>query len=107
MKRILLLLVLSLTMSQLTVNAQSKEFAKEGKTAIKEHKLVVKERKELAKLTEKQFKGQMLKEGKKQAKELKREGWKAAPGTLPIENQFSEYFIQRNELDGRFPKYIM
>ena len=107
MKRILLLLVLSLTMGQLTVNAQTKEFAKEGKTAIKEHKLVVKERKELAKLTEKQFKGQMLKEGKKQAKELKREGWKAAPGTLPIENQFSEYFIQRNELDGRFPKYIM
>lgn len=107
MKRILLLFVLSLTLGQLTVNAQTKEFAKEGKTAIKEHKLVVKERKELAKLTEKQFKGQMLKEGKKQAKQLKREGWKSAPGTLPVENQLSEYYIKLNELDGRFPKYVI
>lgn len=107
MKRLLLLLVLSLTMGQLTVNAQTKEFAKEGKTTLKEHKLVVKERKELAKLTAKQFKGQMLKEAKKQAKALKREGWKPAPGTMPIENQLSEYYIQLHELDGRFPKYIM
>ena len=44
---------------------------------------------------------------KKEAKRLQKEGWQAAPGGLPVENQLTEFYIKMYEHDGSFPRYII
>lgn len=68
---------------------------------------LIKERKKAAKLAEKTINAKVLKDARKQAKELKKEGWKAAPGSLPLEKQLSNLLLMQYEMSGNFPKYII
>lgn len=49
----------------------------------------------------------MLKDANKQAKQLKKEGWRPAPGTLPLEKQLNEVYTRMYMYEGRFPKYFI
>ena len=48
-----------------------------------------------------------LKTAKNQAKALKKQGWVAAPGMQPLEQQLTEVYLREYEYDGNFPKYIL
>lgn len=73
----------------------------------KAQKEIIKERKEAAKLSKKAIETKAVKEAKKQAKALKKDGWKAAPGSVSLEKQISNLLLRQYELDGNFPKYII
>lgn len=45
------------------------------------------------------------KDARKEAKRLAKEGWKAAPGALPLEKQLDRSYIMMNEFDGNESKY--
>ena len=48
------------------------------------------------------------KDARKEAKRLKKEGWEAAPGALPVERQLDKsYMMQQEYDDDMFPKYLM
>lgn len=67
-----------------------------------------KERKELRNMSRKALNEKASKDARKEAKQLKKEGWKAAPGALPIEKQLDRsYMMQMEYDDDMFPKYIM
>lgn len=68
----------------------------------------LKERKELAKATKKELNEKASKAARKEAKQLSKEGWKAAPGALPLEKQLDRSYMMQYEFDmDGFPKYIM
>ena len=48
------------------------------------------------------------KASKKQAKQMKKEGWKVAPGHLPLEQQISRSTLYQNQFEDDFitPKYV-
>jgi hypothetical protein len=95
MKAIHFLLALGLTMSVTNCFAQiSKEQAKERKALVKSSK---------SELNEK-----ATKTARKEAKKLIKEGWKSAPGALPLEKQLDKSYIMQMEYDeDMFPKFIM
>lgn len=67
-----------------------------------------KERKEIAKSTKSQLNEKATKAARKEAKNLKKEGWKNAPGALPIDKQLDKSYLMQYEYDGdMYPKYIM
>lgn len=67
-----------------------------------------KERLELVKASKKELNEKASKEARKEAKKLSKEGWKAAPGALPIEKQLDRSYLMQMEYDqDGFPKYIM
>lgn len=67
-----------------------------------------KERQELAKASKKELNEKASKAARKEAKNLSKEGWKAAPGALPIEKQLDKsYMMQMEYDDDMYPKYIM
>lgn len=67
-----------------------------------------KERQELAKATSQELNKKASKTARKEAKHLAKEGWKTAPGALPLENQLDKsYMLQYQFEDDGFPKYIM
>ena len=95
MKKIFLFIVICLLAGSLSSYAQ---LSKEQK----------KERKELLKSTKSQLNEKATKIARKEAKNLKKEGWKTAPGALPIEKQLDKSFLMQYEYDGdMYPKYIM
>lgn len=63
-------------------------------------------RKEIVKQTKKQIESKCLKDAKKQAKTLKKAGWKPAIGTAPIEKQLTDYLMRHYEQAGGYPAYI-
>lgn len=67
-----------------------------------------KERQELAKQTKKQLNEKASKAARSEAKRLKKEGWKVAPGALPLEKQLDRSYLMQYEItsDG-VPQYIM
>lgn len=68
----------------------------------------IKERKELAKASKKELNEKASKAARKEAKSLTKEGWKVAPGALPIEKQLDKCYLMQFEYDNEgFPKYIM
>ena len=68
----------------------------------------LKERKELAKQTKKQLNEKASKAARKEAKKLTKEGWKTAPGALPLEKQLDRsYLMQMEYTQDGFPQYIM
>ena len=68
----------------------------------------LKERQELAKQTRKQLNEKASKEARKEAKKLTKEGWKTAPGALPLEKQLDRsYMMQMEFTSNGFPLYIM
>lgn len=67
-----------------------------------------KERQELAKQTKKQLESKATKAARKEAKQLQKEGWKTAPGALPLEKQLDKsYLMQYEYTEDGYPEYIM
>lgn len=94
MKQFFLVVAAALICS-VTINAQSYEDIRQERQIIRKMSK--------AELTEKS-----TKEARKEAKKLTKEGWKAAPGALPIEKQLDRSYMMQMEYDeDMFPKYIM
>lgn len=67
-----------------------------------------KARKELAKTSKKELDAKAGKAARKEAKALKKEGWKVAPGSLPLEKQLDKSYLMQYQYDNDgFPAYIM
>lgn len=73
-----------------------------------EQKQIRKERQEVSKMTQKDLDAKVSKVTKKEAKALKKEGWKVKPGALPLEKQLERAYKMQYEYDASlYPKYIM
>lgn len=95
MKRTLICLALMLCFQSLVCYAQNSSE-------------IVKERKELRKMSKGELNEKATKAARKEAKKLAKEGWKSAPGALPIEKQLDKsYLIQMEYDDDMYPKYLM
>ena len=69
-------------------------------------KEVQKQRKEIYKMSKEELNQKATKDARK-AKEYKKEGWKAAPGALPLEKQLDRLYLMRMEVDAdMYPKYL-
>ena len=67
----------------------------------------IKERKELAKQSKKELEEKATKAARKEAKKLSKEGWKVAPGALPLEKQLDRSYLMQYQFDADgFPEYI-
>lgn len=98
MKAVKLLLVIAFASFAIGGYAQSEKSAKE----------LAKERKEMRKLSRNELNEKASKAARKEAKRLEKEGWRAAPGELPIEKQLDRSYLMQQEFDDNmFPKYIM
>lgn len=73
----------------------------------KEIKQIIKDRKDAVNLSKKEICKRAIKEAKRQAKALKKDGWKAAPGSISLEKQLSNLLLRQYEMNGRFPAYII
>lgn len=68
----------------------------------------LKERQELAKASKKELNGKAGKAARKEAKRLSKEGWKTAPGALPLEKQLDKSYLMQYQYDSDgFPEFIM
>ena len=68
----------------------------------------LKERQARAKATKKELNEKASKAAVKEAKKLTKEGWKAAPGALPIDKQLDRSYAMQYQYDtDGFPLYIM
>ncbi len=73
-----------------------------------DYKAQMKERQELTKATRKELDEKASKDARKEAKKLAKDGWKAAPGALPLEKQLDRSYLMQFQFDDEgFPKYIM
>lgn len=67
-----------------------------------------KERQELAKASKKELNEKASKAARKEAKRLAKEGWKTAPGALPLDKQLDRSYTMQFQYDeDGFPKFIM
>lgn len=67
-----------------------------------------KERKEILKYSKSQLNDKASKAARKEAKQLKKQGWQVSPGALPLERQLDKAYQMQYELgDDMYPKYIM
>lgn len=67
-----------------------------------------KERQELAKASKKELNEKASKAARNEAKKLTKEGWKAAPGALPLDKQLDRSYTMQFQYDAEgFPMYIM
>ena len=67
-----------------------------------------KERKEIYKASKAELNTKATKAARKEAKKLTKEGWKSAPGALPIDKQLDKAYLMQMEYDETmYPKYIM
>lgn len=67
----------------------------------------IKERKELSKQSKKELEQKATKAARKEAKQLTKEGWKVAPGALPLEKQLDRSYLMQYQFDSDgFPEYI-
>ena len=68
----------------------------------------LKARQEIQKASKAELTKKATKAAVKEAKQLKKEGWKVNPGALPIEKQLDKSYMMQNDFDENlFPKYIM
>lgn len=68
----------------------------------------LKERKELAKASKKELDSKAGKAARKEAKQLGKEGWKTAPGALPLDKQLDKSYLMQYQYDSDgFPAFIM
>lgn len=71
-------------------------------------KEIRKERAEIRKMSKAEFNEKATKAARKEAKKLQKDGWKAAPGALPIDKQLDKSYLMQQEYDENlFPKYLM
>lgn len=69
---------------------------------------VQKVRRELYKASKSELNERASKAARKEAKRLTKEGWKTAPGALPMEKQLDRSYTMQMEYDNDlFPKYLM
>lgn len=69
---------------------------------------VRKERLEIKKTSTKELEEKSTKLARKDAKNLAKEGWTTAPGSLPLEKQLDRVYKMQYEFDDdNFPKYLM
>jgi len=95
MKQITLIVLILLTLATSTSDAQLT-------------KQDIKERKEMAKATKKELSEKASKTARKEAKRLSKEGWKTAPGALPLEKQLDKSYMMQYQYDADgFPQFIM
>lgn len=95
MKRTLICLALMLCFQSLVCYAQNSSE-------------IVKERKELRKMSKGELNEKATKAARKEAKKLAKEGWKSAPGALPIEKQLDKSYLMQMEYDDdMYPKYLI
>ena len=81
-----------------SVSAQNKD----------ELKKIRKERKELSKMTRDELDSKASSAARDEAKKLEKEGWKAAPGALPIEKQLDRTYNMQYEFDDNLmPKWLL
>jgi len=67
-----------------------------------------KERQELAKTSRKELNEKASKAARKEAKRLAKEGWKTAPGALPLDKQLDKSYMMQYQFDSDgFPQFIM
>ena len=91
-------IIICLAMLAAAPAASSRNQTKEQQKAQKEH---VKELK-------KQIGAKPIKEARKEAKKLTKEGWLVSPGALPIDKQLEKsYMLQFETDDNGYPLYIM
>lgn len=93
--------ILTITLVALMVIITSATYAQSSSDRLKA-------RKALAKATKKELNEKASKSAVKEAKRFTKEGWKTAPGALPIEKQLDRsYAMQYQTDDDGFPLYIM
>ena len=69
---------------------------------------LIKERKELLKASKSELNEKATKAASKEAKRLKKEGWQAAPGALPLEKQLDRSYTMQMQYDNdMYPKFLM
>lgn len=69
---------------------------------------ILKERQELLKSSKKEINAKASKAARKEAKRLTKEGWKTAPGALPLDKQIDKSYLMQYQYDeDGFPLYIM
>jgi len=74
----------------------------------KSSKEIAKERKEIRKASKNELNDKASKAARNEAKKLGKEGWKAAPGALPLEKQLDRSDLMQMEYDeNMYPKYLM
>ena len=67
-----------------------------------------KERQELVKASKKELNDKASKAARKEAKKLSKEGWKTAPGALPLDKQLDKSYMMQYQYDSDgFPRFIM
>jgi len=89
------LLFMALCVAPLVANAKSS-------------KEIAKERKEIRKASKNELNDKASKAARNEAKKLGKEGWKAAPGALPLEKQLDRSDLMQMEYDeNMYPKYLM
>lgn len=99
MKKILLIAVALLASSIVCTYADD---------AAKEKKEREKARKEVLKASKKELNEKASKDARKEAKRLTKEGWKSAPGALPLEKQLDKSYMMQYQYDNEgFPMYLM
>lgn len=60
------------------------------------------------KAAKKELDSKSSKTARKEAKKLEKEGWKAAPGALPLEKQLDRSYLKQQEEDELgYPKFLM
>ena len=85
MKKTFLMTLIALSISGMScAQSDTENTAKKQETVQQQF---VKERRAQAKMAKNLIEQKVLKDAKKQAKQLKKEGWQPAPGTLPLEKQ--------------------
>ncbi len=68
----------------------------------------LKERQEISKASKKELNQKATKAARKEAKNLTKEGWKVAPGSLPLEKQLDRCYMMQYQYDANgFPEFIM
>lgn len=67
-----------------------------------------KERQKIEKQASKELNAKASKDARKEAKNLKKQGWKVSPGALPLEKMLDKAYIMQYEYDDdMLPKYAM
>ncbi len=94
MKKFVLLLTAFLLMSGIAYSQSTSDLKKE--------------REVIAKMSKSALNDKATKSARKEAKQLKKDGWVSAPGAIPIDKQLDRSYLMQYEYDeNMFPKYIM
>lgn len=71
-------------------------------------KETIRERRQIARLSQSELNKRASKAARKEAKSLKKEGWKVAPGQIPLEKQLDKSYNMYYEYEeNSLPKYII